>query len=163
MKKVLVIALLSAFAATSAHAEGMSIGAAYGLGFGNLEVHGDMDISKLADNNPVKARVGYNRYSTDFGAGNFGYTWSYNIFYGGAYYDFNQVLKLDSKIHPFAGLGFGFGSTSCSGQWCGFASSTTAGGLYYIGGAQYDITPQIQAEVGYSGWSGIQLGANFKF
>ena len=162
MKKVLLASILAAFSSLS-HAEGMSIGAAYGLGYGNLEVHGDLDISKMIDNQPIKARVGYNRYSTDFGAGNFGYTWSYNIFYGGAYYDFNKALKLDSAIHPFAGLGLGFGSTSCSGQWCNFASSVSAGGLYYIGGVQYDITPQIQAEAGYSGWSGIQLGANFKF
>ncbi|MEI7842570.1 MAG: hypothetical protein WCI39_06025 [Gallionellaceae bacterium] len=163
MNKILVVALVSVFASTSVMAEELSVGAAYGLGYNNLDIHADVNISKFANNNPVKARVGYNRYSSDYGAGVTGYTWAYNVFYAGAYYDFNKIAKLDAKVHPFLGLGLGFGSTSCTGNWCGNASAVTAGGLYYIGGVQYDFTPKVQGEIGFGVWSGLSVGANFKY
>jgi len=85
----------------------LSVGASYGFGNdGVLSLRADYDISDNVDH-PVKLRVGYDRYSLDSWGG---YSWSYSTFYGGAYYDFNEVLGLDSKVHPFAGLGFGFGS-----------------------------------------------------
>lgn len=168
MKKLLLISALATFSAT-ASAEGfdakkLSVGAGYGFNYtGVLSLRADYDISSMVDNKPIKARVGYDRYSIDTGAGAWGYSWSYNIFYGGAYYDFNKDLKLDKKIHPFAGLGFGFGSASCSGQWCGWASSPTVGGFYYIGGIQYDVLPNVSAEANFNGWGGLSLGANYKF
>lgn len=188
MKRIVIAALLLVFAAAPALAKDdkLSVGASYGLGGvsgsgGVFSFRGDYDISDKA-NAPVKVRVGWDHYSVDLGVpGSFSclptfpftcstgpggnITWSTNVFYGGAYYDFNKMLKLDRKIHPFAGLGFGFGSTSCTGSsYCsGGYSSPTVGGFYYIGGVQYDVTPQIAAELGFSGWTGISIGANFKF
>jgi hypothetical protein len=163
MKKILVVALVSAFFSAPTMAEDTSLGVAYGLDYNNLDIHADMDISKWANKSPVKARMGYNHYTSDHGAGVTRYSWSYNVFYAGAYYDFNKAAKLDAKVHPFLGLGLGFGSTACSGSWCSNASSVTAGGLYYMGGVQYDFTPKIQGEIGFGVWSSLTIGANFKF
>ncbi len=169
MKQILSAILLSAAVAAPALAEGfdkskLSVGAGYGFAnSGVLSLRADYDISRMVNNEPVKARVGYDRYSVDYGGFGNNYSWSYNIYYGGAYYDFNKQLKLDSKIHPFAGLGFGFGSASCSGNWCGWSSSPTVGGFYYIAGVQYDLTPKINAELNFNGWGGLSLGGNFKF
>ena len=173
MKKVVIAALLSAFVAApvlAADTSKISVGASYGLGTyagssGVLSGRIDYDISDMAGNNPVKARIGFDHYSQDLGGFGMGtVTWSTNVFYGGAYYDFNKQLKLDAKIHPFAGLGFGFGSTSCSGAtWCSVASSPSVGGLYWIGGVQYNVARNIDAELGYTAFSGISFGANFKF
>ncbi len=166
MKRLLVTVLLSGAIAAPAFASDISkgnVGVGYGFDNGGvLSVHGDFDISNMVDKQPVMARVGFDHYSLDY---NFGgsYSWSYNVFYGGAYYDFNKVLKLDHRIHPFAGLGIGFGTTSCSGSSCAGAPSPTVGGLYYILGAQYDVTPKIAAELNFNGWGGLSLGANFKF
>jgi opacity protein-like surface antigen len=166
VKKIVTGILLSAcvaMPALAAEQAKFSVGGGYGFNYGGvLSFRGDYDISKLAKNEPVKVRVGYDRYSENFG-GN--YSWSYNVFYGGAYYDFNKILKLDSKIHPFAGLGLGFGSVSCTGNWCNnsWVSKPTVGGLYYIGGLQYDILPNVNAEVSYSAFGGITVGGNFKF
>ncbi|MEK6749557.1 MAG: outer membrane beta-barrel protein [Pseudomonadota bacterium] len=176
MKKIVLVALLSAFVAAPVSAASKksastgdtqyAIGAGYGLSNnGVLSVRGDYDISAQA-NAPVKVRVGWDHYKIDFNFG-YSYSWSYDVYYAGAYYDFNQQLKLGEKIHPFAGLGFGTGQVtfSCSGGTtvCGSLSSPSIGGLYYIGGVQYNVTPNIDAELSYSGWTGISLGGNFKF
>ena len=166
MNRFALVALSAIFFVTPAAAADKSkynIGAGYGLANGGvLSLHADADISNTA-NAPVKARIGYDHYSLDYN--NFGgkYSWSYNIFYGGAYYDLNRDLKLDKKVHPFVGLGLGFGTASCSGSWCNWASSPTVGGLYFIGGLQYNIAPTIDAEVNLNGWGGLTVGANFKF
>ena len=158
MKKMIAATLLSAFIAAPALAfefdtSKLSVGAGYGFGnSGVLSVHGDYDIADETDN-PIKVRLGYDRYSL-------GRYWSYNVFYGGAYYDFNEIIGLDEKIHPFAGLGLGFVSLSCS-ELCG--SSVSTGGLYYIAGVQYDINEQFSAEVSFSAWGGMALGANYNF
>ncbi len=162
MKKLALAAALVLFSATSSASElsKMSVGAAYGFNYtGVLSIYGDYDISKEANNNPVKIRVGWDHYSDSYA----NYKWSYNVVYGGAYYDFNKILKIDKKIHPIAGLGFGFGTVSCSGNWCSNYSSPTVGGLYYILGAQYDFTPKISGEVNFNGWGGLSLGANYNF
>jgi hypothetical protein len=165
MKKLLIASVIAAMGSTAMAADlsGMSIGAGYGFGNGGvMSIHGDYDISQMANKQPIKVRVGYDRYSEDFGGGN-SYKWSYNVFYGGAYYDFGKALQLGNKIHPFAGLGFGFGSASCSGNWCNGISTPTVGGLYYILGAQYDMTPNLAAEANFNGWGGLSLGVNYKF
>lgn len=163
MKKIFVASLLSAVVAMPAFAEESKMAVGAGWGFGNggvLSLRGDYDISDMVGQSAVKARVGYDRYSLDSGA----YTWSYNVFYAGAYKDFSKELNLD-KIHPFAGLGYGFGSTSCSGDsaLCASLPSPAVGGFYYIGGVKYDVTPQIEAEVAFERWAGLSLGANYKF
>ncbi len=166
MKKIAIPVLLSAFASAPTLAldtSNLSVGASYGFGNnGVLSLRADYDISDKVDH-PVKVRIGYDRYSLDYGGWLGDYSWAYNEFYGGAYYDFNEALDLDSKIHPFAGLGFGFGSVSCSGSVCNGLSSPTTGGLYYIAGIQYDINEKFSAEASYSVWGGLSLGANYNF
>ncbi|MCX8517037.1 MAG: outer membrane beta-barrel protein [Rhodoferax sp.] len=166
MRKFLIATAIAAVgsAAMAADTSQLSIGAGYGLGNGGvLSLHGDYDISDMANKKPVKVRVGYDSYSIATASYFGSYKWSYNVFYGGAYYDFGKELQMDRKIHPFAGLGFGFGSTSCSGTWCYAASTPTVGGLYFILGAQYDLAPNVAAEVNFNGWGGATLGVNFKF
>jgi opacity protein-like surface antigen len=160
MKKLLIASVIAAMAsvAMAADLSQMSIGAGYGFGNGGvLSVHGDYDISQMANKQPIKVRVGYDRYSEDFGGS---YKWSYNVFTAGAYYDFGKALQLGNKIHPFGGLGYGFGSVSCSG--CNF-SSPTVGGFYYIAGVQYDVAPNVAVEANFNAWGGLSLGANYKF
>lgn len=161
MKKIIgfvvaTVVLFSANVMAEFDMSKMSVGAGYGFGNnGVLSFRGDYDISDETDK-PVKVRVGYDRYSLETFGNN---SWTYNVFYGGAYYDFNETFDLDSEIHPFAGLGFGFGSVSCTG--CG--TSPSVGGLYYIGGVQYDINEQFSAEASFSVWGGLSLGANYNF
>ena len=163
MKKVASAILLSAAISTPALASDLSklsVGAGYGPSYGGvLSLRADYDISDEAKA-PVKARVGYDSYNEDHSGM---YKWSYNVFYGGAYYDFNKQLKLDSKLHPFAGLGLGFGSASCSGAWCNGVSTPSVGGLYLIAGVQYDLSPKVNAELNINGWNGLSIGGNFKF
>lgn len=167
MTKIVVAALLSIFVAVPAWASSqskLSLGAGYGFDNGGvLSIHGDFDISSVANNQPVTARIGYDHYAPDYAAFGGNYSWSYNVFYGGAYYDFSKALKLDANIHPFAGLGLGFGTVSCSGSPCGGLASPSVGGLYYIVGVQYDVAPKIAAELNINGWGGLSIGANFKF
>lgn len=163
MKKVVSAMLLSAAISAPAMAgdlSKLSIGAGYGFANnGVLSIHADYDISDVAKA-PVKARFGYDNYAVDNSGA---YKWAYNVFYGGAYYDFNKQLKLDSKVHPFAGLGLGFGTASCSGAWCNQVSTPTVGGLYLIAGVQYDVTPKVNAEINLNGWGGLSIGGNLKF
>lgn len=164
MKNKIGLAVLAMWATSAQAAEfdSSKLTAGVGFGFDNggvFSLHADYDIADIT-RNPVKARVGYDRYSIDTKGA---YTWSYNVFYGGAYYDFNRTLALPRNIHPFAGLGLGIGSVSCSGTWCNNTSTPSSGGLYYIGGVQYDINNQISAELSLSGWTGLSVGANIKF
>jgi opacity protein-like surface antigen len=170
MKKLLIASVIAAMGSTAMAADlsGMSIGAGYGFGNGGVvSVHGDYDISQMVNKQPIKVRVGYDRYSEEFGGFGYNYKWAYNVFYGGAYYDFGKALQLGNKIHPFAGLGFGFGNATatCSGAGfnCSSVSSPTVGGFYYIFGAQYDLTPNVAAEANFNGWGGLSLGVNYKF
>ncbi|MDX8382744.1 MAG: hypothetical protein R8M45_01605 [Ghiorsea sp.] len=143
-----------------------NVGAAYGFGDGGtISAHADVDIERMTDM-PLKARFGYSRYSYDSSGWNATYTTAYNIFYGGAYYDFSKMAKFGKKIHPFAGIGFGGASSSvtCSGNCSGTTlSAGSVGGLYYIGGVQYDVNRQFDAELSFAGWGGISIGANYNF
>ncbi len=166
MKKIRFAFLLSAAIAMPAMAADQSkwsVGAGYGFDYnGVISLRADYDISDQANNEPVKIRFGYDSYSRDY-AGPSNYAWGYNVFYGAAYYDFSKQLMLDSKIHPFAGLGMGFGTTSCVGNVCGGVAGPALGGVYAIAGVQYDIKPNINLEGSVNIWSGLTLGANFKF
>ncbi len=166
MKKLLFAFSLSAAIAMPAMAADqskLSVGAGYGFNYnGVLSLHADYDIADQVNNAPVKARFGYDSYSRDY-AGPSSYSWGYNVFYAGAYYDFNKQLKLDNKIHPYAGLGLGFGTVSCSGTPCNGLASPTVGGLYVLIGLQYDVKPDVSLEANINGWNGLSLGANYKF
>lgn len=166
MKKIYLALLLSAtcvFPAVAADESKWSAGVGVGFDYtGVFSIHADYDISSQAQNEPVKLRFGYDRYSRDYG-GPASYSWGYNDFYAAALYDFNKVLKLDSKIHPFGGLGLGFGTTSCSGDGCGGVSDPAVGGIYFIAGLQYDVKSNINIEANVNSWTGLTLGANLKF
>ncbi len=169
MKKMLSAALLSTFIAAPAFAfefdsSNLSVGGSYGLGNnGVISVRGDYDISDDTDQ-PLKIRLGYDRYTIDLG-GVFvdNYSWTYNIYYAGAYYDFGEMLNLDDNIHPFIGLGLGFRSATCSGIFCSGRSNPSTSRLYYVSGIQYDVNDQISAEVSFSVWGGLSIGANYNF
>lgn len=156
MKQIITALTLATVLTSPAFASDQSrpsIGIGYGLDNGGvLSLHGDFSIADKVNNEPVKVRLGWDHYSLGYGFGNNNYSWSYNVFYGGAYYDFNRALKLDNKIHPFAGLGLGFGNARCSGPWCNNAVSPTVGGLYLLAGVQYDLTPNVNAELNINGW-----------
>lgn len=164
MKKLVISSLFSIFIAAPVAAfdfdtSKLDVGAGYGFGNdGVFSIRGDYTIEDEVDK-PVKVRIGYDRYSQDFSLSS-NSSWTYNIFYAGAYYDFSKAFDLGDKIHPFAGLGYGLGSVSCSG--CG-GSSPTVGGLYYISGVQYDINEQFTAEASFSVWGGMSIGANYHF
>jgi opacity protein-like surface antigen len=166
MKNITIAALLSALAVTPALAADqskLSLGAGYGFdNSGVVSIHGDYDIADMVNSAPVKARVGLDHYSQHYWSGS-NYSWSYNMFYGAAYYDFSRDVILDKRVHPFAGLGLYIGSLSCSGSVCGSVSSPTSSGLYYIAGVQYDVAPKIALEANVNQIGGLTVGANFKF
>jgi len=163
MKKTLsAILLFSALSSSAMAADQSKWSAGAGYGFNNngvFSLHADYDIADQFNNEPVKVRFGYDSYTINSS----GYSWGYNVFYGGAYYDFSKQLKLDSKLHPFAGLGLGFGTTSCSGSLCSGLASPSVGGIYFIAGVQYDVKPNINLEASINGWNGLLFGANYKF
>jgi opacity protein-like surface antigen len=166
MKKIYLALLLSASCVVPAMAADLSkwsVGAGYGLDYnGVFSLHADYDIADQANNEPVKVRIGYDHYSRDYGGSAY-YAWGYNDYYGAALYDFNKALKLDNKIHPFAGLGLGFGTATCTGNLCGLQASPNVGGIYFIGGVQYDVKKNINLEANVNSWSGLTLGANISF
>lgn len=167
MKKITIAALLSAFAvapALAADQSSFSLGAGYGFdNDGVISLHADFDISSVANKAPVTARFGFDHYSPNYSWAGSSYSWSYNRFYAAAYYDFSRDMKLDKRIHPFAGLGLYVGSSSCSGSVCGAVSSHTNSGLYYLLGVQFDIAPKIALETNVNEIGGVTIGANFKF
>lgn len=160
-KKAIAAAVLAVTASTSALAaepSEFSIGGGVGFNYGGVwDVHGDYDISHLTNREPFKVRFGFQHYANDYAS----YRWSYNVFYGGAYYDFNRALKLDSKLHPFVGVVMGVGSVSCS-NCPGFAPSPSVGGLSVIGGVQYDLDSRLSVEAGLNVWGGVGVGVNYK-
>jgi opacity protein-like surface antigen len=166
MKKTLLAFVLSAsIAAPAIAADQTKWSAGVGVGFDYtsvLAIHADYNVSDQVNNEPVKVRFGYDRYSRDYN-GPSSYSWGYNDFYASADYDFNKALKLDSKIHPFAGLGLGFGTTSCSGNICNGLASPSVGGIYFIAGVQYDVKSNINVEANVNSWTGLTLGANIQF
>ncbi len=164
LSAVSAVLLVSTSAMAEFETEKLSVGASYGFGNnGVLSFRGDYDISDMTDK-PMKARIGYDRYSLDGIFSSLDYTWTYSVFYGGVYYDFSETLDIDDRIRPFAGLGFGFGSVSCSGSGCGAGISTPAvGGFYYIGGVQYELNEQFSAEASFTAWGGLSIGANYHF
>jgi opacity protein-like surface antigen len=166
MKKLYFALLLTAscvLPAMAAEQSKWNVGAGYGLDYnGVLALHADYDIADQANNEPVKIRIGYDHYSRDYG-GSTNYAWGYNVYYGAGIYDLNKVMKLDSKVHPFAGLGLGFGTATCTGNLCGLQVSPNVGGIYFIGGVQYDVRSDINLEANVNSWSGLTVGANFRF
>ncbi|MDH2919032.1 MAG: opacity family porin [Sideroxydans sp.] len=163
MKKIIAVSLLSVVMSSTASAAGNSVGVNYGLDWtGVLGLQAEFDISKLANNAPLAVQVVYKNYSspTYFG----GYKYSYTGFGAAAIYDFSSAMKLaDKKIKPYAGLGLMTLSSTWSGPAGTNFAAANSGGLYFVGGARYALTPQFDADLNYNNFGGLTIGANFKF
>jgi opacity protein-like surface antigen len=160
MKKIAVALLLSAFVAAPAYAaDGKnSVGVNYGLDYsGVFGVQGEFDISSMTNKAPVSVQVFWKKGSQSV------FVQSYDISALGvaAIYDLSSVIKLDKKVHPYAGLGvrretytvaFGGGTVSASKSE-----------LHITFGAQYELNPQVSADINYNDFGGLTIGANFSF
>lgn len=161
MKTLLIGALLSAgiINAQAADPAGLSIGAGYGFAdAGMVTLHGDLDMSRHFQGQPISLRIAYDQYAND----RYAYRWTYSVLSAGAYYDFNKLAHLNSKVHPFAGAGVGTGSVNCS-NCRGGVGSPAVGGLYLIGGIQYALDNHIRLEASLNTWGGPTVGINYNF
>ncbi|HUW00114.1 MAG TPA: outer membrane beta-barrel protein [Gallionella sp.] len=167
MNKIVVAALLSAFIATPAFAaEGKnSIGINYGLDLnGVFGVQGEFDISSSMPNKaPVSLQVFWKNYSQSYGTPFGTYQYSYNGLGAAAIYDFGSVIKTNSKIRPYAGLGLITLNSTFSGPNSPFVGAADTGGLYVTAGARYELTPQVSADLNYNNYGGLTIGAIVKF
>jgi opacity protein-like surface antigen len=164
MKKIIALSVLSVVMSSAAVAAGNNVGVNLGLDLGGvLGLQAEFDISKLANNAPLAAQVIYKNYSspTYFG----GYKYSYTGFGAAAIYDFSSAMKLaDKKIKPYAGLGLMTLSATLSGPTGNFnGTAANSGGIYFVGGARYALTPQFDADLNYNNFGGLTVGANYKF
>lgn len=162
MKTVLVASLLAAgisLTAQAADPSGISIGAGYGFeGAGMVTVHGDLDLSRHLQGQPITLRIAYDQYAND----KYAYRWNYSVLSAGAYYDFNKLAHLNSKVHPFAGAGVGAGTVSCN-SCRGGVTTPDVGGLYLVGGIQYALDPHLRLEASLNTWGGPTVGIDYLF
>lgn len=166
MKKIIAVALLSVVMSSSAVAAGNNVGVNYGLDWtGVLGLQAEFDISKLANNAPLAVQVLYKNYSQSYPTFLGTYKYSYTGFGAAAIYDFSSAMKLaDKKIKPYAGLGLMTLSSTLSGPTGNFnGTAANSGGIYFVGGARYALTPQFDADLNYNNFGGLTIGANFKF
>lgn len=165
MKKIAIVALLSAFAAVPAFAAGQnSAGISYGTDVnGVIGIHGEFDISSMTNNAPVSVQVFWKGYSQSYATFAGTYKYSYNGFGVAAIYDFSSMTQLDKKIHPYGGLGLYTLNASLSGPTGTFATAADSGGLYITGGVRYTLTPQVAADLNFNNIGGLTIGANYSF
>ena len=167
MDKIVVAALLSTVIATPAFAaEGKnSIGINYGLDLnGVFGVQAEFDVSSMMSNKaPVSAQVFWKNYSQSYGTPAGTYQYSYNALGVAAIYDFGPVIKNNSRISPYAGLGLITLNSTLSGPAQPFGIGADSGGLYLTVGARYEVTPQISADLNFNNYGGLTLGAIMKF
>jgi len=167
MKKIVVVALLSVFiAAPAVAADGKNnIGVSYGLDLdGVVGIQGEFDISASMPNKaPVSLQVFWKNYSQSYPTGAGTYKWSYNGLGAAGIYDFSSMVKLDSRIKPYAGLGLIALNSSLSGPAGQPPASADSGGLYIIAGVRYAMTPTVSADVNVNNFGGLTIGANFNF
>jgi hypothetical protein len=166
MKKIVIFALLSAFAAVPAFAaDGKnSVGVNYGTDLnGVLGIQGEFDISSMVNKAPVSLQVFWKNYSQSYASPVGTYKWSYNGLGLAGIYDFSSVVKLDSRIKPYAGLGLISLNSGYSGPNYAFASSADSGGLYVTAGVRYAMTPAVSADLNLNNFGGLTIGANFNF
>lgn len=161
MKKIVIVALLSAFAAAPAvAADGKnSVGINFGTDLsGVFGIQGEFDISSMTNNQPVSVQVFWKKASQTF----YGVSADTTAFGAAGIYDFNALAKLDKKIHPYAGAGLKHESETVvfPGPFTGKATSTD---VYATGGVRYYLTPQFDADLSYNNFGGLTIGANFNF
>ena len=161
MKKIAVILLLfSAFVAAPAYAVGgkNSVGVNYGLDYsGVFGIQGEFDISSSVNKAPISIQAFWKTGSQNV------WVQSYNISALGvaAIYDLSSVVKLDKKIHPYAGLGIRHVSQTVA--FGGGAISASKSDLHITFGAQYEFNPQVSGDLNYNDFGGLTIGANFSF
>lgn len=167
MKRIAVAALLSAVLSVPAvAAEGKnSIGVNYGFdNNGVVGVQGEMDISSAMPNKaPVLIQVFWKNYSQSYRTGAGTYQYSYNGFGAAAIYDFGAVIRQDTKIRPYAGVGLITLNSSLSGPNLPFPVGPDSGGLYVTAGARYELTPRVSADLNLNNYGGLTIGAVFNF
>jgi len=166
MKKIVIVALLSAFASAPAFAAdgNNSVGINYGTDLnGVFGIQGEFDISSMTNKAPVSVQVFWKGYSQSYATFAGTYKYSYNGFGAAAIYDFSSLAKLDKKIKPYAGLGLYTLNASLSGPGGTFTTAADTGGLYITGGVRYALTPQVAADLNYNNIGGLTIGANFSF
>ena len=167
MNKIVVAALLSAFITAPAFAaEGKnSIGINYGLDLdGVFGVQGEFDVSSYLTNRaPVSVQVFWKNYSQSYATNLGTYQYSYNALGVAAIYDFGPVIKTNSKIRPYAGLGLITLNSTLSGPAQPFGIGADSGGLYLVAGARYEVTPQVSADLNFNNYGGLTIGAMVKF
>jgi opacity protein-like surface antigen len=158
MKKIAIVLLLSAFvAAPAVAADGKnSIGVNYGLDYsGVFGIQGEFDISSSVNKAPISIQAFWKTGSQSV------FAQSYNISALGvaAIYDLSSVIKLDKKVHPYAGLGIR--RETYTVPW-GFGTASRSD-LHVTFGAQYELNPQVSADLNYNDFGGLTIGANFSF
>jgi opacity protein-like surface antigen len=167
MNRIVVAALLSAVIASPAFAaEGKnSIGINYGFDLnGVFGVQGEFDVSSYLTNHaPVSAQVFWKNYSQSYGTPAGTYQYSYNALGVAAIYDFGPVIRNNSKIRPYAGLGLITLNSSLSGPAAPFGIGADSGGLYLTAGARYEFAPQLSADLNFNNYGGLTIGAILKF
>lgn len=167
MNKIVIAVMLSAFvAAPAVAAQGKnSVGVTYGLDLdGVVGIQGEFDVSSMLTNKaPVSVQVFWKNYSQSYFANGGTYQYSYNGLGAAAIYDFGAVVKSNSKIKPYAGLGLITLNSTLSGPNVPFARSADSGGLYITAGARYELTPQVSADLNLNNYGGLTIGAIVKF
>ncbi|HEY8888313.1 MAG TPA: outer membrane beta-barrel protein [Gallionella sp.] len=163
MKKIVIVALLSAFAAAPAFAaDGKnSVGINYGTDLnGVVGIQGEFDISSMTNKQPVSVQVFWKKASQTY----YGVSADQTALGAAGIYDFNALAKLDKKIHPYAGAGLKHVSETV--VFPGFPTYTgtaTNTDVYVTGGVRYYLTPQFDADLNYNNFGGLTIGANFNF
>ncbi len=167
MNKIVIVVLLFAFTAAPAVAaeDKNNVGVSYGLDLdGVVGIQGEFDISASMPNKaPVSIQVFWKNYSQSYPSAAGTYQWSYNGFGAAGIYDFSSMLKLDSKIKPYAGMGLIALNSSLSGPSGQPPASADTGGLYFVVGARYAMTPTFSADLNLNNYGGLTIGALLNF
>lgn len=167
MKNIVIVALLFVVAAAPAvAAEGRNnVGVSYGLDLdGVIGIQGEFDISASMPNKaPVSIQVFWKNYSQSYPNPLGTYQWSYNGFGAAGIYDLSSVFKLDSRIKPYAGMGLIALDSSLSGPNGQPPVAADSGGLYFVAGARYAMTPTFSADLNLNNYGGLTIGALLNF
>jgi len=166
MKKIAVALLFSAFIAVPAVAADSknNVGVNYGFGQdGVVGIQGEFDISSSVKNAPISVQLFWKGYSDSFSTGAGTYQYSYNGFGVAGIYNFGSVVKQNSKIKPYVGLGLYTLNNTLSGPAAPPPNSADSGGLYAVAGVQYEMTPQFTGDLNYNNIGSLTLGLNLNF
>lgn len=167
MKKIALAILLSAFLAAPAFAADgkKSVGVNYGMDInGTLGIQGEFDISSSLNKAPISVQVFWKKASETY----FGVSADTTALGVAGIYDFSSTLKLDKKIHPYAGVGIRrVTATVVMPGFPPFIPTTTASAsnmeLHLTVGAKYSFTPEFSADLNYNDFGGLTFGAEYKF